>query len=355
MTDFNPWLTKAQLEEHNRKRQITPLDAPYGYNVADCLNAIQVRARPDDPASPFIWGHAVLSLVCGGAFNPLKTATRYEGGRRKGYRVTHHGYEGLEDFPEPEPWLSNASTTNALLVAMGRARFTWEESLATLRRHSAAGGAYLEWMCRFSDEEKTERILSDWRASKVCESINSVTGEVTQVCMFDHGPASIDPSWNPWTGLTPTSKPSLLDTPGISNKEGLSRTTFTHGKTGQEMGINSDRVREIIRVVRSQSLSSPLEADGVPVVSPASIQKDERLHLKGRASSFLRDLYLPYLVEQGKLIEHFEIEKVAPRRGPLPAVAYSLPPETPIPIKVLDGPTFTIQDLMQGTHSPVRL
>lgn len=321
---IEPRLSKETLRSHGRSRQIYDLEPrPYGNTDDPEHNALsywQIRARPDDPHSPFIWGHAALSLVCGGYFTPSKAPKTDHLKSYKPQRVTN-GFGEESTSTKPDPSLSNLSTTNGLLLAMMLAGFTWEECGECLMRHEHAGGAYWAFMHREWDTDTLEATLKDLRDSK--KDKKGPHG----VRIPDHGPLSIK-GRDPWND-------SLLSLSGIPDKESSGIPSSIHLGTGEVLKLDRRNVKEILASIERQCSTSQIvsgpDDDPVRVVGAGALKRDKSIKLGGsRPGSFIDDLYLPWLADQGYIEIHHDMRKVldekgnARARGPIPHKGYRL-------------------------------
>lgn len=301
---IEPWLSKDVLGLLGYKTcQLYPLDEhPYGYRMPrtprDPKSYWQVKARPGDPLSPFIWGHTALMMVMGGYYDPRSAPNRYPG-NRKPYRVR----TGEDVYQEPEPGFSDAHTTNALLAAMLNAGFTWDEAVETFERHEHAGGAYWAWVHRFTDEEKTQKMIQEWRGSKRDESLT---------------PISITTSMNPWRNNF------LLNryTQGLSIKEKVLYTPHE----GFTVEIKSEVVEKLLRLIGNPSITGYESATGVQVATLPYLKK----HGPVKHDGMLRDGYIPWMIKQGLIIEH---DQILGGKGRKPR-GFSLPDALPAPTSV---------------------
>ena len=351
---IEPRLSKETLRSHGRSRQIYDLEPrPYGNTDDPEHNALsywQIRARPDDLLSPFIWGHAALMLVCGGYFTPSKAPKIEHLKSYKPQRVTN-GFGEESTSTKPDPSLSNLSTTNGLLLAMMLAGFTWEECGDCLMRHEHAGGAYWAWMHQEWDQDTLIETLKDLRDSK--KDKKGPRG----VRIPDHGPLSIK-GRDPW-------KDPLLSLSGIPDKESSCIPSSIHLGTGEVQELDLRPVKEILHSIRSQCSTSQIMGgpDDAPVrvVGPGPIKSDKSIKFYGasRPGSLIDDLYLPWLMEVGALVEHTDLHKVldekgkARARGPVPHKGYRLADDLdegvlcslwPVPSSL---PSFPVKEIEQ--------
>lgn len=341
MTTFNPWLSQDTLTALSRQTQVYPLDVPYGLTAGykpeeghSLLPYFQVKARPEDPTSPFIWGHAALMMVCGGAWRV--GARQVKEDRREYVPEEAMGYVENTVYTvvgtKPQPHISTKKSTQDLIRAMTLAGFTRQETRDCLARHSEAGGAYWLWINSWKTF-KEEFWINDGL-------VNRRTGEVIDP---DHTPLRIT-SFDPWDGpyreegetTPPAEKPTL--------------PTYENPKTGWKTMIDPRTVALIIDVIEAQTLStrpqdspSPWELeDRSRVATVQTLKGSSRFRFMGkRADAYLREGYLPYLTEIGLLIAHHGgIHKHGGGKGRTPDVGYTLAQAPEHKARVLNASSF---------------
>lgn len=318
---FAPILSDDVLALQRRAHQYYPLDAePFGYEARQAKRKLrgddprtywQIKARPGDPTSPFVWGNFALMLVCGGHYSHEHTKRVQTPTKRK--RITVSGYEGREALYAPDPDHSDEGSTMLLLARMIEQGFTWSEARGTLERHPLAGGAYWAWITQLPKFDET-----GWREG-AC--LVRATGEVIE----DHPPLDVHTLRDAWKSFI-----SLRDNSGSISKGDKETYSLTTEDYSYDLFLHT--VRAIISHVKTQTSSDPwadrspwVNAEGERVATATTL----RPMFKGKIDTPMRKGYLPFLVDAGVLIEYRGgIRKAQPGKGQPPVRGYRINPDT---------------------------